>query len=286
MILDKVKKLFTGGEWRVAFKAKEDSAFQVVSLPKGLWAADPMLYKHGDKHYLFTEIYETAKKRAAIGYFEFINDVPVYQGLIIENDYHMSYPCVFAYGDSIYMIPESSANNSLDLYKAIDFPKKWEKECTLIDGCDYVDTTVYIKDKVVYLFSYKKVKEGWDLVTFTLDMKSKSLEEKDTLHFTKNIGRPAGCLIDNDVLLRPAQDSSRKYGEAIILNEVVSLSPYKEKLFKKLTISDFPISKKAKRIHTYGEDDRFVVVDYFIEQFELFHAFEIYKRSHFNKKAK
>ena len=47
----------------------------------------------------------------------------------------------------LYIMPESSSNNTIDLYKCIDFPYKWKKK-TLIDNILAVDSNL-IK-KMVY----------------------------------------------------------------------------------------------------------------------------------------
>lgn len=279
--------MFTGGEWRIAYKRKGSQSFKVISVPKGMWAADPMLFEFNGEHYLFAEIYENTKKKAGIGYFVFENGIPIFKGLIIDNDYHMSYPCVFEYNKNVYMIPESSANNSLDLYMAISFPNKWKKVSSVLTGCDLVDTTVFVKDDKVYLLSYTKNKNCWELILYSLDINNSFLKEESRLSYAKNIGRPAGYLLEkNKYYLRPAQDSSVKYGERILFFKIKSFSPLQEELVDKIDVTYLTLPSRAKRTHTYSEDSLYVVVDFFVEKFELFHAIEIYKRSHYRKSKK
>ncbi len=284
-MMDKIKKLFVGGEWNVAYRIKEKNEFQTILLPKGFWAADPILFDYNGHHYLFAEIYETKKKKAGIGYFEFENDIPIFKGIIIENNYHMSYPCVFQIEDEFYMIPESSSNHSVDLYRAIKFPDKWVKEKTLLDNCEYVDSTVFNLNDDYYVLAYTKNKSNWSLDIFRLDKDKLLLIKKNRVLYELNVGRPAGKILQQkNFNLRPAQDSSKKYGENVIFYKISSFEPYSEEEFKMLTPSDLNLDKKAKRVHTYSENERFVVIDYFVEKFELFHVLDIYKRSHFKKK--
>lgn len=280
-----LKKLFIGGEWGIAYKKRDSLEYQVAKVPEGYWAADPLLFEYKGIHYLFAEIYEKQKGRAGIGYFEFENDIPIYKGIVIENDYHMSYPCVFKYRDTILMIPESSANMSLDLYIAEGFPNVWRKKTVLVSGCNYVDTTAYVKDDTIHLFSYHSVDRHWELVHSVLDYEKCSLTLVNNKPFEKNSGRPAGYFIDAPSgILRPAQNCLEKYGESIFFYHIDSLEPYSETLVNELRIEDIQASFKAQRIHTYTEDSCYQCVDFFVEQFELFHAIEIYKRSHLKKR--
>lgn len=284
MLFNKFKKLFIGGEWGIVYKTLEEDEYHIINLPKGQWAADPMLFEYNGVHYLFAEIYDNKKEKAGIGYFIFENDIPIFKGIVIENDYHMSYPCVFEFDNNLYMIPESSANNSVELYKAVHFPDKWKKKCVLIKGYNYVDTTVF-KRNGLYFLTYEKNKSGWYLKYFGLDLKNNVATELSKYFYKNNVGRPAGYLIKKDnSFLRPAQDCSNKYGESIIFYDVSSFDPYKEKIVRKLSVSDLKLPIKAQRIHTYCEDSRFCVADYFIEKFELFHAFMILRRSHCRSK--
>ena len=285
MLLNKLKKLFIGGEWGIAYKTHKEDGYRVIDLPKGQWAADPMLFEHNGVHYLFAEIYENKKKKAGIGYFVFENDFPVYKGMIIENGYHMSYPCVFKYGNDLYMIPESSANNSLELYRAVHFPDKWVKDCVLVENCNYVDTTVYFKNGLHFL-TYEKCKNGWYLKNFRLLLENKTIHEIGKFFYGNNTGRPAGYLINKGgSFIRPAQDCSDKYGENIIFYNIDSFEPYEEKEIDRLSISDLKLPIKAQRTHTYCEDDKYSVCDFFVEKFEVFHTFEILKRSHYKPQS-
>ena len=42
------------------------------------------------------------------------------------------------------MIPESSANKTIELLKCTDFPMKWEKHSNLIKNIEAVDSTPFI----------------------------------------------------------------------------------------------------------------------------------------------
>lgn len=167
-----LRKMFLGGVWYVGLRriGNTPTRYVQVKTPKGQWIADPFLYETAGRTFLFVEQYFTEKQRAGIGVYEIINGEAVNNRIIIDNPYHMSYPCVFNCNGKHYMIPESSANNTIDLYEASHFPYEWKRVKSLISGEKYVDSTVYKHGDKYYLISYKKDTKGWHLVLFLLDM--------------------------------------------------------------------------------------------------------------------
>ena len=276
-----LQKAFVGGQWYVGYRRKGENKYRVIDTPKNMWIADPMMFSTNGEHYLFVEVYENKKKKAAIGYFHFENDVPVYKGVIINAPYHMSYPCVFEYEGIYYMIPESSANNSISLYKAEEFPNKWVKECELIKGEKYVDSTVFWENGSLGVLSYRVVKEGWELVKFDFNMKSKILQEKSVVKYQENIGRPAGYI--NEKNMRPAQDCREKYGENLLIYQIDSFQPYKERQIQKISAKMINADIKFDRVHTYTEDGTFEVVDMFKDKIDLLHGIKIFCRAYLRK---
>jgi len=278
-------KLFVGGQWYVGYrdyKLNNKREYSIVSVPDDQWVADPFLYEFEGKHYLFVEQYFKEKHRAGIGVFEIIDGEPVNNRIIIENDYHMSYPCVFYHKGKHYMIPESSANNTIDLYLADEFPYLWSHKAILLEGEKYVDSTVYQSGDNIYLLSYTTVQSGWSLVVFQLDLDTFSLVKLTEKIYSKNVGRPAGFLYREDMLLRPSQDCSQKYGEALILNEIDELNnnSFQEHPVSGINYKDITSPLKIERVHTINRDSKYEVVDLFKEKLELLHAFRIIKRKY------
>lgn len=277
-------KLFVGGRWYVGYRnlSNDNSRYEMVDVPAGQWVADPFLYEYGDKHYLFVEQYIEQKQRAFLGVYEFVDGKPINNKIIIENDYHMSYPCVFNYKGKHYIIPESSANNTIDLYEASNFPYNWAKRTTLLQGEKYVDSTVYFQDNDIYLLTYKSEKSCWKLVVFQLDMGSLRLTRLCEKKYEKNTGRPAGFLYKEGKLYRPSQDCRNKYGEALIINEIdnIGSAGFEEHPISYISYKNITAPIDIQRIHTFNRDSKYEVVDLFEEKFDLFHAFRILKRKY------
>lgn len=280
---DKVKKAITGGEWFIAYRALgNDGEFVIAKAPENQWCADPFVYEADGEHYIFVEQYVNEKEKGCIGYFHFENGVPINKGIIIENTYHMSYPDVFEYGGKFYMIPESSANSTIDLYAAERFPNKWKKVKSLITGAKYVDSTVYREDGRFYLISYTMV-GGYEVHIFSLDMEKQELTLISKKQYEKNVARPGGRLFREDgKLLRPAQDCSRKYGEQLIIYEVDSLNQngaFVEHEIRRINTGGLRVQKDPERVHQLTRDGMFEVVDVYKEKVDLLHVPRIYMRS-------
>lgn len=286
MIISKIKKaygkLFVGGHWEVAYRPRgqKDTEYTTVKAPEGTWIADPMLYEYGGEHYLFVELFNQKKDKAGIGYYRFIDGKPVFQKQIIEQPFHLSYPCIFQWNDTHYMIPESAAGKTLDLYRAEHFPDVWKKEYNLIQNEKYVDTTIVNHGGSLYALGYHKAGNKWGLSVFLLDLSKKELVFISEESFSENIGRPAGYILE-DEWLRPAQDCSRFYGEAVLWYHIDLLdnTTFKEHLVKKTTVKDLPVDKKADRVHTYSRDSQYEAVDLRYGQFDLLHGVKTLRRA-------
>ena len=281
-IANKLKNAFTGGDWFVAYREIGQENWQLATLPDNQWCADPFVIDDGPDHYIFVEQYLKDKDKGCIGYFKFIDGKPINQGIIIENTYHMSYPDVFKYKDQFYMIPESSANSTVDLYIADHFPNKWRKVKTLINGQKYVDSTVYQDGENYYLISYSMT-GGYEIHVFALYMEKQEVKLLSKKRYMNNIGRPGGRLfLEDGKLLRPAQDCSRKYGEALILYQVDNLiqdGKLVEHEVYRMKADSISIDTYPERLHQWTSGSHYEVIDVYKEKFDLLHAPRILMRS-------
>lgn len=279
------QKAFVGGQWHVGLKNKGEEKYRLVDTPKDTWIADPFLYEANGEHYLFVELYEIKRNKACLGYYSIVDGEPFFQDKIIDRPYHLSYPCVFEYDGKHYLIPESSANKTVDLYVADEFPKKWDKEKTLISGRKYVDTTVLKRNGRVYLTTYRHDKHTWTLDIFLLDMEAFNLELVKSKSYSSNIGRPAGNFITDADLIRPAQNCASKYGESIILYQVDRFEngAYEEHEKARIEVIDLPMDAKADRIHTVSQDSMYECVDVYFEKGDLLHGVKTLWRAYLRK---
>ena len=217
--------------WQVALR-NGAGAFKVVQDDGDRFYADPFLHRANDRTFLFVEEYPYANRRGLISAAEVMGDrllsapVPV-----LQRPYHLSYPFVFEHEGEFYMIPETGENRSVELYRAAEFPWKWELSAVLMEGAVFSDATILFHDGLWWLF----VTADW-FGASTQDELSIFYSEKlrgdwkphlaNPVKSDSRLSRPAGRIVQqNGRLFRPAQDCDRTYGAGIVWFEITELAP-------------------------------------------------------------
>jgi hypothetical protein len=193
--------------------------------------ADPFVYVHDNILYVFFEEVQRGGhgEIAALSTSDLVNFKKTYPAF--DHAYHVSFPYVFDIEKKPYMIPESSKNNSIDLYEFDDFPTKLRKVRTLLVG-DCADSHVFMHDNKWFLFT---TIDGKLNLFFTDDLLAGVLTPHPMNPLTSDlrISRSAGAALTLDGrLYRSAQDCSNVYGENISLIEIEELTTtsYRERV--------------------------------------------------------
>lgn len=201
---------------------------------KAIFVADPFIIKNKDKWYLFYEIYKENGRKGVIGYSEsYDGEHWNYGQVILEEEYHLSYPYVIRDNDDIYMIPEGANGGSIKLYKAKNFPVSWEMKKEIIYG-SYWDPSVFYYDGIWWMFALTNKPEKFSLALFysdSLEGEWKEHPKSPIIINNPKITRPAGRVFNCDKLIRYTQDCSDNYGKLVKAFEIVKLTKtdYKEK---------------------------------------------------------
>lgn len=279
-----INHLFISGEWRIAIRRRNDESlyiegFTTIPNTKKYWFADPLLFEDGKGTYLFVEAFDRKTYKGDIGLFNIINGNASEFELLIENNYHMSYPFVFKHKETYYMIPESEENSTVDLYVADDFPRGWRKEKTLISGRCCADTTLLEIEGRKFLFTYSPENEKWSLLIYELDIEKKEVSLYQTIEYDENVCRPAGKFYTDEQgrCLRPVQNCKGGYGKGTMVYEV----QFKEGKFTERKIAEYNntqliIDGKSgvDNFHTYSKTSEYEAVDYIYSEFDLFKEFK------------
>ncbi|ELY4880933.1 glucosamine inositolphosphorylceramide transferase family protein [Morganella morganii] len=256
-------KIFIPSQWILAFKEKSTDKWSKIKFDNNELMADPFIYYHNSKYYVLYEAlnYDTDKGYISIGTLDVKNKEIIDNHIIIEENYHLSYPFILKINDELYIIPESSYNNTIDLYKCIEFPYKWEKIRTLIDNISAVDTNLINKNGLWYLLTSEK-KMG---VSFGDELSLYVTDDPLSGTFLPVIGNPvvhdisksrnAGEILNN---IRVSQDCSKRYGYRVNFMEINELSEnnYSERYIKSLKL---PFGTIA--MHTYNSAENIEIVD-------------------------
>ncbi len=256
-------KLLIPSQWILAFREKNSTEWSKIKFESNELMADPFIYYHDSKYYILYESlnYDTNKGYITIGILDSKSKSIVEKKTIIEEDYHLSYPFIFEMDSELYIMPESSSNNTIDLYKCIDFPYKWKKEKTLIDNILAVDSNLIKKDGLWYLLTSEKSKG----ISFGDELSLYITDDLLNGKFIPAAGNPIshdisksrnGCFITND--LRISQDCSKRYGYKINFMEITELS---EKNYSERYIKSIKLPFGSIAMHTYNYTHDIEIID-------------------------
>lgn len=196
--------------------------------------ADPFPITVAGTTHLFVEDFPHATGKAIISTVRFGPDGPEGAPVpVLEEAHHLSYPFVFARAGSVWMVPESSAAGTVDLYRATCFPGGWVKEATLLSGVAASDATLVEHAGLWWIFATVREAAG--------DAPAGAGSFHDALHLWSapdfrgpytphpanpvlvdpTLARPAGRMVARGGrLIRPVQDCAAGYGRALTLTRV------------------------------------------------------------------
>ena len=227
--------------YRGNFIETESSNLKPIIPPKDEFWADPFLFKYKQKSYLFFENYSYSKAigKISCGIVEGDRIVDVID--VLTKDYHLSYPFIYSDSSGIFMIPETSENRRLEVYKCVNFPDKWELYSTAFEGETIFDTTIYRdKNNQMWLFTNKQSTPNSpvdsELYIYKIDsLKLTHIEPhlKNPVIINSEVARNGGNIFrNNGDIFRPSQSNiDGIYGKSLNINKIITLNlkEYKEK---------------------------------------------------------
>ena len=195
------------------------------------FVADPFIIKSNGEWYLFFEIYDVNQAKGVIG-LATSRDLKnwKYEKVVLSEEFHLSYPYVFIWNNEYYMLPEKAASGCVSLYKASEFPYKWELVKDLFQGA-YVDSSIFRYNNLWWILATEK--GGNNLTNGNLHLfYSEDLLGEWTEHIKSpvvkedlKIARPGGrVIVDGKDIIRFAQDNTETYGRKVIAFKINELS--------------------------------------------------------------
>jgi hypothetical protein len=252
-----------------------DRPLSFIEPPNDRTWADPFVLKHEGRHFVFFEELPFATNRGHIAALEIASSGEwVYRGVVLEHDHHLSYPFLFTWQDELFMVPEQSAARRVQMYRCVGFPDRWQPEHVLLEGVRAVDATLHVTIDGWWMFANVALPGASSEVECHL-FHAPAPTGPWTVHRASPIrrdvrtARPAGRLFErNGRLFRPSQDSSRRYGGAICVNEVRRLDPdgYAETSVGRI---DPTWRRDIVAVHTLNGCDGATVVDVLFENLRL-----------------
>ena len=189
-------------------------SFRFLADPFGLW-------RDGKLH-VFVETYDY---RVRVGAIEVLTYGPDFRLIdrrpALREPWHLSYPFVWEADGETWMLPEAHRSGTLTLYRAVEFPDRWEQACEIPLDHVAVDATPFQHEGLWWLF-YTSASNDPDKVAALHVAYAERLTGPWRTHPGNPVRRdPAGARpggtpqrIDGRVML-PVQDCSRTYGGAI-----------------------------------------------------------------------
>ena len=208
-----------GGEWRR------------LPQPMLTYRADPFLLEWKGETWIFFEEFEylTNKGRLALCRPDGSDGQ-----LLMDRPYHMSYPFPLQHEGRLWLLPESCANRTVDLYECMMFPDRWRHARTLLQGIDACDPTLLQLDGYWWLFVAVRpqgesqrhleiyfnedlLADGWQAHPINVQRLYAGLRNQS--------GRPGGAFFQHEgEWVRPAQYSPDYYGQGLAYRQLVKLS--------------------------------------------------------------
>jgi hypothetical protein len=262
-----------GRTWGIAWRIDQaaslldtgDALYRVLTGGTDGYLADPFPFPHQGRNFIFVEKFLYAKNRGCIAVMAVDPDgTASAPQVVLEEPHHLSYPFVFEQNGQIWMIPESGAARSVNLYRAVEFPYRWTRHACLIDGIEGYDATPLCRDGAIWLFVSLRAwrSTSWDILGL---YHAESLAGSWTPHRANPVlidaalSRPAGNFIQRGGrTLRPVQDCTRSYGGAVTFCRLDALG---ESAFAQTPVGR--IRSGGLGCHTYNRRSGLEVIDLF-----------------------
>ena len=231
---------YNAPHWRVGWRFVEGA--DVIDLrahPKSGWHdlpddrrrfyADPFPVEQGGRLFVLVEDFAHALGYGVISAVEFNSAGPV--GIprpVLDIGSHLSYPFVFEHRGAVWMVPESVATKTVDLYRAERFPDRWVKEATLLSGVEASDATLLEHEGRWWMFAtvraggaYSDALHIWSAPDLLGPWQA---HRQNPVLVDIATARPGGRVVRrNGRLIRPFQDCTDGYGAALGLAEITKL---------------------------------------------------------------
>jgi len=270
-IINKSKTIFSDGKdlhssrWSIGI-VEGDSPFTLkerrntnpilcakdISEIKTDFVADPFIFFENGKYYLFFEMLNIESQQGDIALAESEDGVNwEYKQVIINEDFHLSYPQIFKMDSSYYIIPESNIDLSIRLYKARHFPSTWEYVGNIMAGHEFNDPTIFYYENKWWIFASNPNSDVLNLYY------SDSLRGAWTFHpqnpickNSRHFARPAGNVFNfENNLYRLALDDAPYYGIQVFAFKITELT---DSTYKEVMITKPIIKKSGKGWNAFG----------------------------------
>jgi hypothetical protein len=250
-------------------KADLRKAKKIPYSNKNGFIADPFIIEHQKTNYVFCEEldYKNNKGRIVLYRINNINNID-YLGVVLEENFHLSFPFIFQFSGKFYMIPESHKKQQVRLYESEDFPFKWKLNKVIFDQISASDPMIFKHNNIWWLFlnmdSGNSDYHNSELHAFYSENPVNGTwiqHEMNPIVFKSNGGRNAG-IINNDFVGRFGQcQDIDLYGKKSTLFKINELSKKKYSETELYCVKP-NFFKNIIGTHHFSENSKFYVTDF------------------------
>ena len=224
-----IRRILSQYTWDLAFGVYDESiitngidkkALKFVKNPyKKKWFADPFILAEDEKSIqILAEEFDSDVKKGRLARLRISK--PDYKitecAIILELDTHLSFPAIYMEGNALYVHPENSASGKSTVYRYDPEEDRLVEPIVLVDK-PLTDAVIVKNENKYTMYSTLIPQNGGPLLhVFKSDSLLHPFQEVGEIDFGQKAARMAGAYITTGMgLIRPAQDCTRDYGEAI-----------------------------------------------------------------------
>jgi hypothetical protein len=264
--------------WRVGWRFVDDGGvwkshtlagapWNDIADPGFRFYADPFPYTFGGKTFVFVEEFDHRDGKGAISAIPFDERGQIGPAKsVLSEPWHLSYPFLFEYRGEVWMIPESSEDKKISLYRADPFPSQWTFEVDIIDDTDAHDASLLQFAGKLWIFATVRDELGGAMDSLSIFFADElfgpwSAHPRNPVLIDAGGARQAGQFHQCEgKLWRPVQDCRGGYGRALGLAEVTTLDEHD---FNQVvhTVLRPDVSWPGRRLHTLNRFGRLECID-------------------------
>lgn len=279
-LVRKIKAIVKKPYWEIGYLNQNEFDWKVNAVPqnpillptadpKSTYLADPFPVEWNGDTFLFYEEFDKKKQKGRIGCGKLTENGLVDQRVVLEEDWHLSYPFSCEQDGEHFLIPESADNGKIYRYRATDFPYVWARGEVFFPFEGY-DPTIFKYENKYWLFINQRLHpriSPFDelFLYWCTDFHNPVWQEHPLNPIVSDVrfSRPAGAIfLEGKRLIRPAQDSGLRYGHQVIFREIIKLNEteYQEETLGSISPDGV---KGALGVHTVNQLGGKVFLDFY-----------------------
>ncbi|MFW2177030.1 MULTISPECIES: glucosamine inositolphosphorylceramide transferase family protein [unclassified Moraxella] len=274
-----LKKYFYHEEWNIGIAKKSsdltlDTLTNICQDDKIVWLAvryhfqaDPFLFEYQGKLYVFYEALNHSWVKGHLRCRVLDSNLHELEDFALDDinalGSHLSFPQVWQTNGEIFLMPESHEKNAIYIFKAIDFPKKWQVVQT-IDNGKYIDSVVFENNNQKWLVtSLHKTAERKVFGYQNEAWKAIEIEYISDDNHSRLGGGAFRLVLDEQVYLPVQENHLKEYGKSLFIKALHINSNSQPLTWQELTQTQIQSQSVIypDGLHTLNISENYIIID-------------------------